>query len=135
MKGLETKVEEFRKKQERINNIKKQLIDAEISWLVVRQELKLSQYEYIKLKNGDLEAREKEMLKMIKRTPIHILNRNKETKEFKKMLIDRGIGIKQFCEENKINHDKLYRILRGTNVNRDHKTEKQIERALGAKVF
>lgn len=135
MKGLETKVEEYRKKQERLNILKKKMIDAEISWLTIKQQLNLTQYEYLKLKNGDLEERESEVLEIINKISNKIIKRNSGTKRFKKILIDKGIRVNEFCKEHSINYYKLFRTLRGVNVSRDYETEKQVESALGRKIF
>ncbi|PID67073.1 MAG: hypothetical protein CR959_02085 [Fusobacteriales bacterium] len=135
MKAVESKVKEFRKKQEKLNEIKKKMIDAEISWLMLRQTLNLTQYEYQKLKSGELEEWEADVLKVINKTPKHIVKRNAGAKRFKKVLIDKGIGIKDFCNLNNINHNKLYRTLRGITASRDYEVEKQVERALGKKIF
>ena len=54
---IEQKVEQYREKLIRITEIKKNLIDAEISLQKVMQELNLSQYEFKKLLNGELEEK------------------------------------------------------------------------------
>lgn len=135
MKALDKKVEEYRKKQLRLNDLKKKLIDAEISWITIVEVLKLSQYEFQKLKVGDLQEREKEVLELIKKTPKHILERDKGVKNFRKLMVDRGSSIKKFCEINKVDYSRLSRTLRGINANRDYEIEKQVEKALGRKVF
>lgn len=135
MKALDKKVEEYRKKQLRLNDLKKKLIDAEISWITIVEVLKLSQYEFQKLKAGDLQEREKEVLALIKKTPKHILERDKGVKNFRKLMVDRGSSIKKFCEINKVDYSRLSRTLRGINANRDYEIEKQVEKALGRKVF
>lgn len=135
MVAVERKVEQFRQKLIRINNIKKQLIDCEMSWITIIEALNLSQYEYKKLMTGDLEEREAEVMELIKKTPEYIKNRDKALKTFQKLLLDREITVKKFCKDNKVDVNRLYRVLRSLDAERDVKTEKTIEKALNAKIF
>lgn len=135
MVAVERKVEQFRQKLIRINNLKKQFIDCEMSWITVIEALNLSQYEYKKLMTGDLEEREAEVMALIEKTPEYIKNRDKVLKTFQKLLLDREITVKKFCKDNKVDVNRLYRVLRGLDAERDVKTEKTIEKALNAKIF
>ena len=135
MVAVERKVEQFRQKLIRINNLKKQLIDCEMSWLTVMEVLSLSQYDYRKLMSGDLEEREAEVIELIKKTPEYIKKRNRKAKMFEKIMLDREITMKEFCEKYKLDINKVYRALRDLPAERDIKLEKTIERALKVKIF
>lgn len=135
MSELEKKVQEYKDKLIRINNIKKQLIDCEINWLSIIEALGLSFYEYRKLQAGDLEEREAEVLELVNRTPEHIKNRGKRLKTFQKIMIDLGMTTKEFCNKEKIDMYKLNRTLRNIPAERDREFEKKVERALKAKLF
>lgn len=135
MKHIDKKVEEYRDNLIRITQIKKQMIDCEISWLAVREGLKLSQYDFQKLKSGELKEREKEILKMIELTPAYIINRDQKVKTFQKLLLEKGMTLKEFSEKNNLDTNKIYRALREMTVEKDIETERIIERALGVKVF
>lgn len=135
MVAVERKVEQFRQKLIRINNIKKQLIDCEMSWIKIVEALNLSQYEYRKLMAGDLEEREAEVMALIEKTPEYIKKRDKVAKSFQKILLDKEITVKEFCKKNKLDVNRLYRVLRGLDAERDIKTEKAIEKALDTKIF
>lgn len=135
MSGVEKKVEEYKQKLIRINNIKKQLIDCEITWLSIIEALELSFYEYRKLQAGDLEEREADVLEIINKTPDYIKNRRKKAKLFQKIMIDLGMTTKEFCDREKIDMYKLHRILRDIPTERDKAFEKKVERALKVKLF
>lgn len=135
MSELDKKVQEYKNKLLRINNIKKQLIDCEINWLSIVEALGLSFYEYRKLQAGDLEEREAEVLELIDRTPEYIKNRGKRLKTFQKIMIDLGTTTKEFCKREKIDMYKLNRTLRNIPAERDREFEKKVERALKTKLF
>ena len=130
---IEQKVEQYREKLIRITEIKKNLIDAEISLQKVMQELNLTQYEFKKLLNGELE--EREVLALCEKTPGYIKNRDKKVKTFQKLLLQRDLTLKDFCKNERLDEKKVYRALRGLNAERDLETEKGIERALNKRIF
>ena len=130
---IEQKVEQYREKLIRITEIKKNLIDAEISLQKVMQELNLSQYEFKKLLNGELEEREAEVLALCDKVPAYVKNRDKRVKTFQKSLLQRDL--KDFCKKEDLDEKKVYRALRGLNAERDLETEKGIERALNVRIF
>ena len=132
---IEQKVEQYREKLIRITEIKKNLIDAEISLQKVMQELNLSQYEFKKLLNGELEEREAEVLALCEKTPGYIKNRDKKVKTFQKLLLQRDLTLKDFCKNERLDEKKVYRALRGLNAERDLETEKGIEWALNVRIF
>lgn len=132
---VERKVEQFRQKLIRINNIKKQLIDCEISWLTIKKALNLSLYDYRKLIVGDLEEREAEVLELINNTPEFIKNRERKAKTVQKIMLEREMTLKEFCQENKLDKNKVYRVLRDLPAERDEVLEKKIEKALNVKIF
>lgn len=135
MLGLERKVQEYKEKLIRINEIKKQLIDCEITWLIVIEALNLSRYEYKKLIAGDLQEREAEVIALINKTPEHIRKRGKKAKLFQKIMLDKNMTTKEFCEKTKIDMHKLHRTLRDIPAERDRDFEKKVERALNIKLF
>ena len=59
MESVEKKVVEIRKNLLRIMDLKKKMIDCEVSWLQMIRMLELTQYEAIKFKNGELPEAEK----------------------------------------------------------------------------
>lgn len=132
---VERKVEQFRQKLIRINNIKKQLIDCEISWLTIKKALNLSLYDYRKLIVGDLEEREAEVLELINNTPEFIKNRERKAKTVQKIMLEREMTLKEFCQENKLDKNKVYRVLRDLPAERDEVLERKIEKALNVKIF
>ena len=138
---IEQKVEQYREKLIRITEIKKNLIDAEISLQKVMQELNLTQYEFKKLLNGELEEREAgttneaEVLALCDKVPAYVKNRDKRVKTFQKSLLQRDLTLKDFCKNERLDEKKVYRALRGLNAERDLETEKGIERALNVRIF
>lgn len=135
MSGVEKKVQEYKQKLIRINELKKKLIDCEMTWLTISEALNLTQYEYKKLIAGDLEEREAEIEALIERTPEHIKKRDKKAKTFQKLMLDKDITIKDFCKENNLDINKVYRALRDLPAERDIKLERTIEKALNVKIF
>ena len=115
MESVEKKVVEIRKNLLRIMELKKKMIDCEISWLQMIKMLELTQYEAIKFKNGELPEAEKRALKILENTPKNIIERDN-----KKL----GVDI-----------DKIHRILREIPVNRDYEVENKIEKEMGVKIF
>ena len=132
---IEQKVEQYREKLIRIIELKKKLIDSEISLQKVMIELNLSQYEFKKLLNGELEEREAEVLALCEKTLGYIKNRDKKVKTFQKLLLQRDLTLKDFCNKERLDEKKVYRALRGLNVERDIETERGIERALKTRIF
>ena len=76
MEAVEKKVTQIRDNLVRILNLRKEMVDCEISWLQMIRTLKLSQYEALKFKNGELPELEQEALKILKKTPENIKNRH-----------------------------------------------------------
>nr|DAX54465.1 MAG TPA: hypothetical protein [Caudoviricetes sp.] len=132
---IEQKVEQYREKLIRIIELKKKLIDSEISLQKVMIELNLSQYEFKKLLNGELEEREAEVLALCNKIPAFIKNRDRSLKTFQKLLLQKDLTVKDFCNKEKLDEKKVYRALRGLNVERDIETERGIERALKTRIF
>lgn len=135
MSELEKKVERYRENLLRMLELKKGLIDAEISLVSLKLSLNLSAYEWKKLVNGQLEEREGEVWELIKNTPAHIKNRDKVYKHFQKTLLEKDIKISEIAEALDIDINKIIRIVKRLNINRDIETEKKIENFLGVKVF
>ena len=132
---IEQKVEQYREKLIRIIELKKKLIDSEISLQKVMIELNLSQYEFKKLLNGELEEREAEVIALCDKTPSFIKNRDKSLKTFQKILLQKDLTVKDFCNKERLDEKKVYRALRGLNVEKDIETERGIERALKTRIF
>jgi len=99
------------------------------------QELNLTQYEFKKLLNGELEEREAEVLALCDKVPAYVKNRDKRVKTFQKSLLQRDLTLKDFCKNERLDEKKVYRALRGLNAERDLETEKGIERALNVRIF
>lgn len=135
MEAVEKKVTQIRDNLVRILNLRKEMVDCEISWLQMIRTLKLSQYEALKFKNGELPKLEQEALKILKKTPENIKNRDKKFKFFNKFLLEKGITATQFSKDVGVDIDKIHRILREIPVNRDYEIENKIEQAIGAKIF
>ena len=132
---IEQKVEQYREKLIRIIELKKKLIDSEISLQKVMIELNLSQYEFKKLFDGELEEREAEVIALCDKIPAFIKNRDRSLKTFQKILLQKDLTVKDFCNKEKLDEKKVYRALRGLNVERDIETERGIERALKMRIF
>lgn len=132
---IEQKVEQYREKLIRIIELKKKMIDSEVSLRKVMLELNLSQYEFKKLFDGDLEEREAEVIALCDKIPAFIKNRDRSLKTFQKILLQKDLTVKDFCNKEKLDEKKVYRALRGLNVERDVETERGIERALKTRIF
>ena len=74
-------------------------------------------------------------MKILKKTPENIKNRDKKFKYFNKFLLEKGITATQFSKKVGVDIDKIHRILREIPVNRDYEAEKRIEEAIGEKIF
>lgn len=135
MEAVEKRVIQIRNNLLRILNLRKEMVDCEISWLQMIKALKLSQYEALKFKNGELPDLEQEALEILKKTPENIKNRDKKFKYFNKFLLEKGITATQFSKDVGVDIDKIHRILREIPVNRDLEAEKRIEEAIGEKIF
>ena len=135
MEAVEKRVTQIRNNLLRILNLRKEMVDCEISWLQMIKALKLSQYEALKFKNGELPDLEQEALEILKKTPENIKNRDKKFKYFNKFLLEKGITATQFSKDVGVDLDKIHRILREIPVNRDLEAEKRIEEAIGEKIF
>lgn len=132
---IEQKVEQYREKLIRIIELKKKMIDSEVSLRKVMIELNLSQYEFKKLFDGELEEREAEVIALCDKIPAFIKNRDKSLKTFQKILLQKDLTVKDFCNKERLDEKKVYRALRGLNVERDIETERGIERALKTRIF
>ena len=135
MSELEKKVERYRDNLFRMTELRKGLIDAEISLVSLRPALNLSLYDWKKLVNGELEEREPDVWNLIDKTPAHIKNRDKVYKHFQKILLEKDIRISEVAEALDIDINKIIRVAKRLNINRDVETEKKIEKFLGVKVF
>lgn len=111
------------------------MIDAEISLVSLKTELNLSTYDWKRLIHGQYPEKEVEVEKLIARTPDYILEREKAYKTFQKILLEKDIRLMDVAEALDINQNRILRILKGVNVNRDIDTEKAIEQYLGRKIF
>lgn len=135
MEAVEKRVTQIRNNLLRILDLRKEMVDCEISWLQMIKALKLTQYEALKFKNGELPDLEQEALEILKKTPENIKNRDKKFKFFNKFLLEKGITATQFSKNVGVDIDKIHRILREIPVNRDLEAEKRIEEAIGEKIF
>lgn len=135
MEAVEKRVTQIRNNLLRILDLRKEMVDCEISWLQMIKALKLTQYEALKFKNGELPDLEQEALEILKKTPENIKNRDKKFKFFNKFLLEKGITATQFSKKVGVDIDKIHRILREIPVNRDYEAEKRIEEAIGEKIF
>nr|DAP13804.1 MAG TPA: Stage III sporulation protein D [Caudoviricetes sp.] len=135
MEAVEKRVTQIRNNLLRILDLRKEMVDCEISWLQMIKALKLTQYEALKFKNGELPDLEQEALEILKKTPENIKNRDKKFKFFNKFLLEKGITATQFSKNVGVDIDKIHRILREIPVNRDLEAEKKIEEAIGEKIF
>lgn len=133
--NVEKRVEGYRNNLKRINELKKQMIDAELTWVFIKDYLKLTQYEFTLLKDGKLKKKEEELLELIETTPAHIINRNKEMKEFQKALIDKGLKVSDVLESTKMTKNKLYRTLNNIRVEADKVAQRKIEEVVGIRIF
>ena len=135
MEAVEKRVTQIRNNLLRILDLRKEMVDCEISWLQMIKALKVTQYEALKFKNGELPDLEQEALEILKKTPENIKNRDKKFKFFNKFLLEKGITATQFSKNVGVDIDKIHRILREIPVNRDLEAEKKIEEAIGEKIF
>lgn len=135
MSELEKRVEAYRDNLFRMTELKKGLIDAEMTLASLKRALNLSLYDWKKLVNGELKEREPEVWELINKTPDYIKNRDKEYKKFQKILLEKDTRLSDLAEALDIDINKIIRIVKRLNVNRDIETEKKIEEFLGVKVF
>lgn len=135
MSELEKRVEAYRDNLFRMTELKKGLIDAEMTLASLKRALNLSLYDWKKLVNGELKEREPEVWELINKTPDYIKNRDKEYKKFQKILLEKDTRLSDLAEASDIDINKIIRIVKRLNVNRDVETEKKIEEFLGVKVF
>ncbi len=135
MSELEKRVEAYRDNLFRMTELKKGLIDAEMTLASLKGALNLSLYDWKKLVNGELKEREPEVWELINKTPDYIKNRDKEYKKFQKILLEKDTRLSDLAEALDIDINKIIRIVKRLNVNRDVETEKKIEEFLGVKVF
>lgn len=135
MQGIEKKVLEYKENLLRATELRAKMVDAEISFNVLKKELGLTVHELRKLVTGELQDKEAAVEKLIKNTPKTILNRDKEFKQFQKILLKKGITITELENELKVNRNKIYRTIRGENINRDRELERKLENLLDEKLF
>ncbi|MDH6457608.1 hypothetical protein M2102_001236 [Fusobacterium sp. PH5-7] len=135
MQGIEKKVLEYKENLLRATELRAKMVDAEISFNVLKKELGLTVHELRKLVTGELQDKEAAVEKLIKNTPKTILNRDKEFKKFQKILLKKGIKITALEAELKVNRNKIYRTIRGENINRDRELEMKLEKLLDEKLF
>ncbi len=135
MSELEKRVEVYRDNLFRMTELKKGLIDSEMTLASLKRALNLSLYDWKKLVNGELKEREVEVWELINKTPDYIKNRDKEYKKFQKILLEKDTRLSDLAEALNIDINKIIRIVKRLNVNRDVETEKKIEEFLGVKVF
>lgn len=135
MQGIEKKVLEYKENLLRATELRAKMVDAEISFNILKKELGLTVHELRKLVTGELQDKEAAVEKLIKNTPKTILNRDKEFKQFQKILLKKGIKITELEAELKVNRNKIYRTIRGENINRDRELEMKLEKLLDEKLF
>lgn len=135
MEAIERKVQESRENLTRIFSIKKEIIKAEIKNSLIKQELRLNEYELRQLLRGELKEREAELQEIIDRTPEYIKKRDGAYKNFKIALLEKGLTMDDVVHATKIDMNKIYRALRKVNATRDIETERVLEKYLGVKVF
>lgn len=135
MQGIEKKVLEYKENLLRATELRAKMVDAEISFNVLKKELGLTVHELRKLVTGELQDKEAAVEKLIKNTPKTILNRDKEFKQFQKILLKKGIKITELETKLKVNRNKIYRTIRGENINRDRELEMKLEKLLDEKLF
>ncbi|WP_304159724.1 hypothetical protein [Fusobacterium ulcerans] len=135
MQGIEKKVLEYKENLLRATELRAKMVDAEISFNILKKELGLTVHELRKLVTGELQDKEAAVEKLIKNTPKTILNRDKEFKQFQKILLKKGIKITELETELKVNRNKIYRTIRGENINRDRELEMKLEKLLDEKLF
>lgn len=135
MSELEKRVEAYRDNLFRMTELKKGLIDAEMTLASLKRALNLSLYDWKKLVNGELREREAEVWELINKTPDYIKNRDKEYKNFQKILLEKDTRLSDIAEALDIDINKIIRVVKRLNVNRDVETEKKIEEFLKVKVF
>lgn len=135
MQGIEKKVLEYKENLLRATELRAKMVDAEISFNILKKELGLTVHELRKLVTGELQDKEAAVEKLIKNTPKTILNRDKEFKQFQKILLKKGITITELENELKVNRNKIYRTIRGENINRDRELEQKLENLLDEKLF
>lgn len=133
--NVEKRVEGYRNNLTRLNELKKQMIDAELTWVFIKDYLKLTQYEFTLLREGKLIEKENEVWELIETTPSNILNRNKELKEFHKALIDKGMRVNDVLTLTRMTKNKLYRTLNNTRIEPDRIAQKAIEEVVGIRIF
>lgn len=135
MSELEKRVEAYRDNLFRMTELKKGLIDAEMTLASLKRALNLSLYDWKKLVNGELRERESEVWELINKTPDYIKDRDKEYKNFQKILLEKDTRLSDIAEALDIDINKIIRVVKRLNVNRDVETEKKIEEFLKVKVF
>lgn len=135
MQGIEKKILEYKENLLRATELRAKMVDAEISFNILKKELGLTVHELRKLVTGELQDKEAAVEKLIKNTPKTILNRDKEFKQFQKILLKKGIKITELEAELKVNRNKIYRTIRGENINRDRELEMKLEKLLDEKLF
>lgn len=129
--GVEKKTEKFKENITRIIELKKRLIEAEISLLDIKRLLNLSYYDWKKFLSGELIEQEKKVEELIDKVPSFIKDKDRELKEFQKILLEKGLRIKDVENKTKLNRNKIYRVVRKEHKERDTAAEKRIERVIG----
>lgn len=132
---IEKRVECYKNNLLRLNELKKKMIDAELTWIYIRDYLELTQYELTLLKSGNLRNKESEIWELIETTPLNIINRNKELKLFQKALIDKGLRVSDVLLLTKMTKNKLYRTLNKTRMEPDLDAQRKIEEVVGVSIF
>lgn len=135
MQGIEKKVLEYKENLLRATELRGKMVDAEINFNVLKKELGLTVHELRKLVAGELQDKEAEVEKLIKNIPKTIIERDKEFKHFQKILLKKGIKITELENILKVNRNKIYRTIRGENINRDRELEQRLENLLDEKLF
>ncbi|MHD0318590.1 hypothetical protein [Fusobacterium sp. THCT1E2] len=135
MEAIEKKVQESRENLTRIFNLKKEMIKAEIKIALIKQELRLNNYDLRLLLRGELKERENELQEIINEIPEYIKNRDRAYKKFKIALLEKGLTMEDVVSATNIDINKIYRALRKANATRDVETERVLEKYLGVKVF
>lgn len=105
-----------------LKELKKKAIDKNISLSKICKDLNIS---YYRLQNS-FDKKEDIVIKIfeyLENFP-NFNNKNECYKKFLKLLIDKEVNIKQFCNENNISYKTLYMYLNKKRIKRNEKISK-----------
>jgi len=133
--AISRKLEETRKCTIRKIEIRKKMVDAELTFDQIREALNLTFGEEIRFRQGRLIEKEKEFEELVSSTDPRILKRDKEMKKFRKLMIEKGISMGEL--ERRVGKERyaIYKAVRGVYAERPLELERKIEDVLGEKIF